>query len=226
MLVKYAFIFFACSSILISCKMDSSKKANPVDTSENKIVEKPQSSEAPLEIKDTVLTSVDSNNEDNHIQPVEDAITTKTPPKKKIKETKAAPKKKIAKKNKKRTVSKKAVKKKKTAKKAFAKANFKNKVFQFDTIMEGDIVEHDFDFYNVGTKPLQILEADASCGCTTPVIPFLDINPGKKNRIQVTFNSINKPGKQEATVQIKTNGVPQMHTLKMIGYVKPKKKDK
>lgn len=116
--------------------------------------------------------------------------------------------------------------KKKPAPRKYAQATFEQKVYNFDTITSGDIIDHSFIFTNTGSLPLEILEADVSCGCTTPVVPFLDILPGEKNKIALSYNSVNKEGDQNPTLVVTTNGNPKKITLSLRGYVKPKKEEK
>ena len=61
--------------------------------------------------------------------------------------------------------------------------------FVFDTINQGDKVEHTFRLKNVGDKNLIIARAFGSCGCTVPQYPKDPVKPGETASIQVTFNS-------------------------------------
>lgn len=112
------------------------------------------------------------------------------------------------------------------AQKPMSIIKFEKPIFDFGEITEGDIIDHDFHFENTGNAPLQILEADATCGCATPEIPFLDIAPGQKGKIHVTYNSVNKEGYETPSITIKTNGAPTYYKLKLQGTIKPRKEDK
>jgi uncharacterized protein (DUF58 family) len=103
-------------------------------------------------------------------------------------------------------------------------ATFQAKVHDFGTIKEeGGPVSCDFEFTNTGDKPLLIIDATASCGCTRPEFPSKPIKPGKKGKIKVTFSPIGRPGAFKKTVKVKTNGTARTITLRIEGTVVPKK---
>lgn len=106
--------------------------------------------------------------------------------------------------------------------KSVAKIEFEELFWDFGEITEGDIVKHDFVFRNVGNKPLQIIGADASCGCARPTIPFLDIAPGESGKIGITYNSVSKQGEQFPEIIIESNTTPKHHLIKLKGIVKKK----
>lgn len=95
-------------------------------------------------------------------------------------------------------------------------------VFDFGEITEGDTVEHDFQFTNVGEFPLIINNITASCGCTTPEWPREPIAPGQQSAIKVRFNSKGKVGLNNKTVTIFANTEPAMSDLQFRVMVKPK----
>ena len=116
-----------------------------------------------------------------------------------------------------------AVKQSKPIRKSIGpKINFKQAVFNFGEITEGDIIKHQFTFTNTGDKELEILSAYASCGCTDPSYPFLGIAPGEEGVIGVTYNSVSKEGPQQAEVIIKTNATSTSYKLFLMGTVNPK----
>ena len=105
-----------------------------------------------------------------------------------------------------------------------AEATFAVKTHDFGTIKEeAGPVSCTFEFTNTGNKPLLIIDATASCGCTRPEYPTKPIKPGKKGKIKVTFSPIGRPGAFKKTVKIKTNGKEGTHVLRIEGTVIPKK---
>lgn len=90
-----------------------------------------------------------------------------------------------------------------------AQIEFKEKLFNFGTIAQGDTVLHTFTFENIGTEPLKILSASGSCGCTVPKYSRDEIAPGAKGEVQVKFNSAGKMGMQNKTVTLYTNAADQ-----------------
>jgi len=91
--------------------------------------------------------------------------------------------------------------------------DFKDTVYNFGVVKEGETVEHDFTFTNNGKSPLIITGAAGSCGCTVPDYPHDPIDPGKTMDIKVTFNSTGKFGHQEKSVTIRTNTLNSIHML-------------
>ena len=94
--------------------------------------------------------------------------------------------------------------------------------FNFGTIKEGDIIEHTFKFTNVGTEPLLIKKASASCGCTVPQYTKEAILPGGKGEIKVKFNSKGKSGQQSPVITIVANTTPKQTRLSLRGVVEKK----
>lgn len=69
-------------------------------------------------------------------------------------------------------------------------------------------VKCSFGFTNVGTAPLIIHQAIASCGCTVPTYTKDPIKPGERGTIDVTYNGKGKfPGRFRKTITVRTNGV-------------------
>lgn len=87
----------------------------------------------------------------------------------------------------------------------FTTMSFKDEVFDFGTIKEGEKASKVFTFKNTGDKPLIIENAQGSCGCTVPKFPKEPIAPGATGEINVEFNSEGKKGQQEKYVTIKAN---------------------
>lgn len=90
---------------------------------------------------------------------------------------------------------------------------FKDTLYNFGTVHEGEVVEHEFSFTNTGKSPLIISSAAGSCGCTVPQYPKEPIGPGQSGILKVTFNSAGKAGHQEKSVSIQTNTLRNVHML-------------
>ena len=107
---------------------------------------------------------------------------------------------------------------------AGAQATFKNASHDFGTIKEEKgPVSHTFEFTNTGDKPLIIVDAVASCGCTRPEFSPKPIKPGKKGKVKVTYSPVGRPGGFRKSVKIKTNGRERVTTLYITGTVTPRK---
>jgi len=94
----------------------------------------------------------------------------------------------------------------------------------FGTINEGDVVEHKFTFTNTGNKPLVIVSAKGSCGCTVPEWPKEPIAPGEGGEMLVKFNSNGKPNLQNKQVTITANTEAGKEVIKIKAMVTPKAK--
>lgn len=82
-----------------------------------------------------------------------------------------------------------------------------------------------FNFTNVGSLPLVINQAIASCGCTVPEYPKTPIKPGEKGQIKVTYNGAGKfPGHFKKSITVRTNGAVEMTRLYVEGTMEEAKK--
>ena len=80
------------------------------------------------------------------------------------------------------------------------------------------VQECTFTFTNVGTAPLVINQAVASCGCTVPAYTKEPIAPGKTGQIKVTYDGKGKfPGHFKKSITVRTNGKPEMTRLYIEG---------
>ena len=91
--------------------------------------------------------------------------------------------------------------------------------FDFGEMQQGESVTHDFVLKNTGEADLIISAAKGSCGCTVPQWPKAPISQGQEATIKVTFNSAGKSGKQNKTVTLLTNAIPNTKVLTINGNV-------
>lgn len=92
---------------------------------------------------------------------------------------------------------------------------FEEEVYDFGKITQGEKVNHEFYFKNIGSKNLIITGASGSCGCTIPEWPKEPIATNTGGKINVVFNSEGKKGLQEKTVTIVTNCEPSTKIIKI-----------
>lgn len=104
------------------------------------------------------------------------------------------------------------------AKKAEDVIRFKEMKYNFGKIKQGVPVYHEFEFTNIGTTPLTIENALASCGCTTPSWPQAPVMAGKSDKIKAGFNAA-APGTFEKTIQVKVKGVDAYVDIRITGEV-------
>ncbi|MDD6436962.1 MAG: DUF1573 domain-containing protein [Prevotella sp.] len=100
-----------------------------------------------------------------------------------------------------------------------AQIKFDKVSYDFGKFSENSPVQKTtFTFTNMGTAPLVINQAVASCGCTVPSYTKTPIKPGEKGKIDVTYNGKGKfPGHFKKTITVRTNGVPEMTRLYIEG---------
>ena len=105
-------------------------------------------------------------------------------------------------------------------------ATFKESTYDFGTIKESKgPVKHTFEVVNTGDKPLIIIDAVASCGCTRPSYTAKPIKPGKKGKVEVTFSPVGRAGTFRKTVKVRTNCVEKVSSLIITGSIIPKSKE-
>ena len=102
-----------------------------------------------------------------------------------------------------------------TTEKKQAEIKFEKTVHNFGSFSESSPkVSCIFEFTNIGTMPLVINQAIASCGCTVPEYPKAPIKPGEKGQIKVTYNGAGKfPGHFKKSITVRTNGAVEMTRL-------------
>ncbi|MEM9549023.1 MAG: DUF1573 domain-containing protein [Bacteroidota bacterium] len=205
------FVLGLCAILLVNCRSDSTKAAleisnsteNSSTKSEQQNTSRTESPKEELQLDSTTLEKSDS-------KPLDSKNSSTLIPKK-AKDTKTGNSSKTTQTQKPQKVNRKK-----------PKIRFEELTWNFGEITEGDIVEKKFKFTNIGNAPLQILSTSATCGCTMPSFPFLDIAPGESNVIGVTYNSVGKDGKQTPEVTVVSNTNPKVTTIKLQGFVRPK----
>ena len=95
--------------------------------------------------------------------------------------------------------------------------------YNFGKVADGEIVEYNYRFKNIGSKPLIVTNVSASCGCTVPEKPEQPIKPGETGFIKVKFDSKNRVGNAHKTVTVSSNAEPAFPELLLTGEVTAKK---
>ena len=107
-----------------------------------------------------------------------------------------------------------------------ASIKFDKMIHNFGTFSEDQPTQKCvFTFTNVGTAPLIINQAVASCGCTIPSYTKAPIKPGEKGEKKVTYNGTGAfPGHFKKTITVRTNGVTELTRLYIEGVMSENKK--
>ena len=100
-----------------------------------------------------------------------------------------------------------------------AEIKFEKVIHDFGTFSESSPkVTCVFNFTNVGSLPLVINQAIASCGCTVPSYTKQPIAPGQKGTITVTYNGKGMfPGHFKKSITVRSNGNVEMTRLYIEG---------
>lgn len=186
--------------LLVSCSDNATEKTSITNSSEEKVVEKPKGD-----------TAIVVEKEPSSIE-LTDVVKEKAE-----KEVVLEGKGKLEQLEQKKEVKKKPRKR--------AKMHFPEKVHDYGFIMQGDTVQHDFYFKNVGNDDLVIKRVEPSCGCTVPLYPKGPIAPGGEGKISVTFKSAGKLGRQIPSIKVITN-YKRAIKLEMKGYVDAEREKK
>jgi hypothetical protein len=91
--------------------------------------------------------------------------------------------------------------------------------YNFGKVTDGEKVEYSYRFKNTGTKPLVIVDASASCGCTVPQKPEKPILPGDIGFIKIVFDSKGRVGNAHKTITVTSNANPGFPPLVLTGDV-------
>jgi hypothetical protein len=91
--------------------------------------------------------------------------------------------------------------------------------YNFGKVTDGEKVEYSYRFKNTGTKPLIVVNATASCGCTVPQKPEKPILPGETGFIKIVFDSKGRVGEAHKTITVTSNANPEFTPLVLTGEV-------
>jgi hypothetical protein len=94
--------------------------------------------------------------------------------------------------------------------------------YDFGKVTDGEKVEYNYRFKNTGNKPLVIINASASCGCTVPQKPEKPIMPGEIGFIKVVFDSKGRVGSAHKSITVTSNAKPEFPELLLTGEVAAK----
>ena len=95
---------------------------------------------------------------------------------------------------------------------------FTKETHDFSKIEQGKPVTHVFEFKNMGSDPIVINDAQASCGCTKPNWTREPVLPGKTGTVSATFNAA-APGQFTKTVTVTSNAEAGQTVLYLKGEV-------
>tara|TARA_A100001011_G_C13955151_1_gene692923 strand:- start:47 stop:451 length:405 start_codon:yes stop_codon:yes gene_type:complete len=99
---------------------------------------------------------------------------------------------------------------------------FSEEKYEFGDIIQGDVIEHIFEFKNSGNSPLILQDVKTTCGCTVPEWPRAPLPPGATAELKVKFNSAGKIGIQNKVITVISNATNQTTRVMIVTNVNPK----
>lgn len=100
--------------------------------------------------------------------------------------------------------------------------SFDSKSFSFPDTKEGVVLKHTFYFQNTGNAPLLIENYKVACTCTKLDFPKTPILANQKGEVTVSFDTNQKYGYQNRTVEVYSNASKKPVKLRLKVNVIPK----
>ena len=103
----------------------------------------------------------------------------------------------------------------------FSEFKFEKEIIDYGKITQNSERIRVFEFTNIGATPLIITSVRSSCGCTIPKKPTEPIMPGKKGKIEVSYDT-SRLGGFSKIITIFSNAKNERKTIRIKGYVSKK----
>lgn len=90
---------------------------------------------------------------------------------------------------------------------AISQAEFSilKKTINHGKVKEGIVLSFEYEITNTGTEPLIFTDYKVACSCTKAILPEKPVIPGEKVKINVTFDTKDKKGFQDRTIEVTSN---------------------
>jgi len=85
------------------------------------------------------------------------------------------------------------------------KIKFKETVWDFGKVKQGEVLSHEFVFANEGDATLVIQKVSTTCGCTAALVSAEKIQPGKEGRIEIKFDTRGYGGQVRKLIYVDSN---------------------
>jgi hypothetical protein len=86
-----------------------------------------------------------------------------------------------------------------------AEFSISKKTINHGKIKEGVVLSFDYEITNTGNEPLIFNDYKVACSCTKATLPEKPVMPGETVKINVTFDTKDKIGFQDRTIEITSN---------------------
>src|SRR5262245_12621183 len=99
---------------------------------------------------------------------------------------------------------------------ADAQLHFSKPVVDLGEIRSGPTRQHSFSFTNEGSRPLEILEVNRSCGCLAPRLDKRRLEPGESGNLRMEIRTLGQPdGPHAWTAQIRYRDGSILHEAEL-----------
>jgi hypothetical protein len=95
---------------------------------------------------------------------------------------------------------------------------FETETIDYGKIAHGSEGKRVFEFTNIGEAPIIIKDIVSPCGCTVPTKPEKPIMPGKKGRIEVSYDT-KRLGGFSKTLTVISNAKNKRKRVKIKGFI-------
>jgi hypothetical protein len=85
------------------------------------------------------------------------------------------------------------------------KIKFKETIWDFGRVKQGEVLSHEFVFTNEGDATLNIRKVTSTCGCTAALLSADKIAPGKEGKIEVKFDTRGYGGQVSKLLYVDSN---------------------
>jgi hypothetical protein len=104
---------------------------------------------------------------------------------------------------------------------------FEETKLDFGKINETDgKVTKNFEYRNVSNFPVKIIAVETGCGCTVSDFNKAEIQPREMGVLKISFDPLNRVGKLDKNIAVRTNGMPEYIYLNIFGEVTNPKTEK
>jgi hypothetical protein len=86
---------------------------------------------------------------------------------------------------------------------------FKEMLWDFGRVKQGELLSHEFVFSNEGDATLVIQKVSTTCGCTAALLSAEKIPPGKEGKIEVKFDTRGYGGQVSKLLYVDSNDTQQ-----------------
>jgi hypothetical protein len=81
--------------------------------------------------------------------------------------------------------------------------------FDFGEVAQGQMVNHEFNFSNIGDEPLLIEKIKSSCGCTAALVSAKILAPGEAGTVRAKFDTTRFRNVVSKTISLYSNDLEQ-----------------